>query len=76
MKMQRVESSNIHSTGHEGDTMHIAFKLKDGSIGETYAYTPVSAGNHVKLRAAKSVGGHLNKMGIKGVKLPAEHKRG
>jgi hypothetical protein len=65
MKMEPIVSSNLESTGHEGDTMHVKMKS-----GKTYAYSPVSAKKHADLRAATSPGGYLNRMGITGVVVP------
>ena len=59
-----VNSSNISSVGHEGDTLQVTFKH-----GGTYEYSGVSKDAFNKLVNAPSVGKHLNAMGIKGVKL-------
>ena len=69
MKMHPVESSNVAAIGHENETMHVQFRH-----GGTYAYQGVTAEGFKKLSEAPSIGGFLNKMNVKGVKLPEEVK--
>lgn len=56
MTMQPVDSSSVSHIGHDGNTLHVTFK---GS-GKTYAYPCVTVNDFNALRAAKSVGKHLN----------------
>lgn len=64
MEMHQVESSNISEVGHAGDTMHVKYKN-----GHTYSFNGVSAEDFKKLKSAKSVGKHLNGMGLTGKRL-------
>ncbi|MGA2160333.1 MAG: KTSC domain-containing protein [Dehalococcoidia bacterium] len=64
-----VNSSNILSVGHEGNTLQVTFK-----DGRTYEYSGVSKDAFNKLINAPSVGKHLYAMGIKGVKLEPKKK--
>ncbi len=58
--MTPVESSNIHSIGHDGTHTYVTFKDKAGNPVSTYRYHDVSAEKHAELAAADSVGKHLN----------------
>ena len=60
MQMTPVQSSNIHSIGHDGADTYVTFKNKDGSPASTYRYAGVPAEKHAELAAADSVGKHLN----------------
>lgn len=62
MKHYNVKSSNVKSIAHKGDVMHVTYK---GS-GKTYEFTGISSDQFNALKNAKSIGKHLNGMGIKG----------
>ena len=62
--MHPVKSSQVTHIGHDGDKMHITYVS-----GDTYEFKGVSKECHDTLMKAKSIGSHLYKMGIKGVKL-------
>lgn len=64
MKHHAVNSSMIESIAHNGTTLHVKFKG-----GATYEYQNVTPEKFQMLKAAPSIGQHLNKMGIKGVRL-------
>ena len=66
MKLEPVTSTNVYATHHNGDTMHIRFLS-----GETFAYSPMTAEDHAKLREAHSIGAALNalKKRITGTKV-------
>jgi len=64
MQHHEVKSSMIESIAHKGTTLHVKFKG-----GATYEYQNVKPEQFQMLKNAPSVGQHLNKMGIKGVKL-------
>lgn len=49
--MSPVESSQIESMGHEGDTMAVKFKK-----GGTYHYPGVTAAQFADLKGAESIG--------------------
>ena len=59
-----VKSSNIDSVGFSNGVMEIKFKN-----GGTYQYTGVTKDSFNELVNAKSVGKHLNSMGLKGHKI-------
>ena len=61
MKMQIVESSQIHSVGHDADsnTLAITFKGKNGN--STYHYDGVTTEQFQALLDAESHGVHLGK---------------
>lgn len=65
--MQPVESSQIHSIGHDADANHmfITFKNKGGVPGSTYRYENVTAAHHTALLGqgveAHSIGSHFGK---------------
>jgi hypothetical protein len=61
--MAKVESSQIESIGHAGDTLAVKFKS-----GGLYHYHGVSADQFQKLKSAKSVGAHL------GAHIKSAHK--
>jgi hypothetical protein len=64
MKHTMVKSSNVKSIAYENGVMHVVY-----SSGDAYEFKGVSEEDHKKLMAAKSIGSHLHKMGIKGTKL-------
>jgi D-arabinose 5-phosphate isomerase GutQ len=57
-----VESSQIHSIGHdpETNTLAICFKSKAGA-GSTYHYANFTAEDFAKFKAAESIGSHFGK---------------
>ncbi len=64
MKHVSVTSSNIESIGFEKGVMQVKFKN-----GGLYAYQGVTLEQFVALKAAESIGKHLNSMGIKGKRI-------
>lgn len=70
MEHVKVESSNIESIGYESGIMEVRFKN-----GGLYQYRGVSKDDYNELINAKSVGKHLNQMGIKGRKIEQEAKQ-
>jgi hypothetical protein len=69
MEHVAVNSSNVASVGHEGDTLQVTFKH-----GGTYEYSGVTKDAFNKLVNASSIGKHLNAMGIKGTKIQKKEK--
>jgi len=61
--LQAVESSKIHSIGHdaESNTLAIRFKSKDGAPTSLYHYANVSADDFAALTCAESIGSHFHK---------------
>jgi KTSC domain len=69
--MQPVKSSNIHSIDHEGTTLKVQFKGKDGEPGPIWHYHDVPAHVRHEFLNAESKGGYfarLIKNNYKGVK--------
>jgi len=64
MKHKPVESSNIESVAFKNGVLHVKYKR-----GGTYEYTGVSHTDHQELMDAKSIGKHLNTMGLVGKRL-------
>lgn len=66
MKHQVVDSSCVHSVAHDEQEsiMHVTYKS-----GKTYAFNGVSPDQFQGLLGSKSIGKHLNGMGIKGTLL-------
>ena len=56
MEMQIVESSLIHSVGHDPDTSKMRVKFHSGA---TYEYDGVSESDHAAFVTASSVGKHF-----------------
>jgi hypothetical protein len=61
--MDAIESSQIHSIGHdaESSTLAIRFKSKDGSPAALYHYSNVSAEDFVAFKGTESIGSHFYK---------------
>jgi hypothetical protein len=61
--MQPVESSQIHSIGHdaESNTLAIRFKNYKGEPGSLYHYNHVSAEQFAAFADAESIGSHFYK---------------
>ncbi len=61
--MKPVESSQIHSIGHEPQTgiLAIRFKAKDGSPTSLYHYRNVTVEDFTAFSTAESVGSHFYK---------------
>lgn len=61
--MKPVESSQIHSIGHEpkAGILAIRFKAKDGSPTSLYHYRNVTVDDFAAFSAAESVGSHFYK---------------
>ncbi|MGN6085833.1 KTSC domain-containing protein [Trinickia sp.] len=64
--MESVESSQIHSIGHDAasNTLAIRFKNKAGEPSSLYHYANVSAEDYAAFKGAESIGSHFYK-GIK-----------
>ena len=60
--LQPVESSQIHSIGHdpETNTLAICFKSKAGA-GSTYHYANFTAEDFAAFKGADSIGSHFGK---------------
>jgi hypothetical protein len=56
MEMHHVDSSHVHSIGHDAQTNMMHVKFKNGAL---YEYHNVSADEHHKIRHAGSVGAAL-----------------
>ncbi|USE79021.1 KTSC domain-containing protein [Cupriavidus gilardii] len=63
IQMDRVDSSQIHSIGHDAgsSTLAIRFKNKDGAPTSLYHYRNVSADDFAAFRDAESIGSHFYK---------------
>lgn len=73
MEMQKVESSNVLEIGHDGkETMRVLYAGKGRMENCLYEFEEVSTDDFDKLQKAKSVGSHLYRMGVKGVKIQKE----
>ncbi|MBO4119879.1 KTSC domain-containing protein [Cupriavidus gilardii] len=61
--MDAVDSSQIHSIGHDpaSSTLAIRFKSKDGAPTSLYHYRNVSADDFAAFRDAESIGSHFYK---------------
>jgi hypothetical protein len=56
MDMHHVESSHVHSTGHDASSNVMHVKFKNGAL---YEYHNVSAEEHKRIRDSGSVGSTL-----------------
>lgn len=54
-----VQSSNVVSVGHDGETLEIEFAGKDGKPGAIYRYANVSPAIFRACLAARSVGSFI-----------------
>ncbi len=63
IQMDSVDSSQIHSIGHDAasSTLAIRFKNKDGAPTSLYHYRNVSAEDFAAFRGAESIGSHFYK---------------
>ncbi len=61
--LQPVESSQIHSIGHDAstNTLAIRFKNKAGGPGSLYHYSNFNAEQFAAFQGAESVGSHFYK---------------
>lgn len=61
--LKEVDSSQIHSIGHDGatNTLAIRFKTKDGAPSSLYHYSNVSAEDFSAFERAESIGSHFYK---------------
>ncbi|PTB23481.1 KTSC domain-containing protein [Paraburkholderia caribensis] len=62
--MQDVESSQIHSIGHDPETETLAIRFKDKATGgpsSLYHYTGFTEANFEALQNAESIGSHFYK---------------
>lgn len=61
--MQPVESSQIHSIGHdaEGATLVVRFRSKDGAPTSLYRYRNVTTEDFAAFNGAESIGSHFYK---------------
>lgn len=58
-----VDSSQLHSIGHDPDTntLAICFKAKGGAAGSTYHYANFTAEDFAAFKGAESLGSHFGK---------------
>ena len=56
-----IKSNLIASIGHDGTTLAVQFKGKDGNPGSVYHYHDVSAEQFNALKKAESIGSHFGK---------------
>lgn len=63
IQMDAVDSSQIHSIGHDAasSTLAIRFKDKDGAPTSLYHYRNVTADDFAAFRGAESIGSHFYK---------------
>lgn len=61
--LQAVESSQIHSIGHDPDTNTLAIRFKNGKGEPTslYHYGNFTADDFAEFQGAKSIGSHFGK---------------
>lgn len=61
--MDSVESSQIHSIGHDAgtSTLAIRFKTKDGAPAALYHYSNVTGNDLAAFKGAESIGSHFYK---------------
>ncbi|AMR77638.1 KTSC domain-containing protein [Cupriavidus nantongensis] len=61
--MQPVDSSKIHSIGHDAETNTLAVRFKNykGEATSLYHYSNFTAEDFVALRDAESIGSHFHK---------------
>lgn len=62
-EMKIVESSQIHSIGHDpaSNMLAVRFKTKDGAPSSLYHYSNVSATDFIAFDTAESIGSHFYK---------------
>lgn len=63
VEMKEVQSSQIHSIGHDAasNKLAIRFKTKDGMPSSLYHYSNVTPEDFAVLYAAESIGSHFYK---------------
>lgn len=63
IELSPVESSQIHSIGHDAstNTLAICFKDKAGGAGSLYHYANVDADAFAQFKGADSIGSHFYK---------------
>jgi len=63
IETKEVESSQIHSIGHnaESNTLAVRFKTKDGQPSSLYHYANVSIAEFAAFESAESIGPHFYK---------------
>ena len=63
INMSAVESSQIHSIGHDANTntLAIRFKTYKGEPGSLYHYSNFTAEDFAAFRSAESIGSHFGK---------------
>ncbi|VVE79342.1 KTSC domain-containing protein [Pandoraea sputorum] len=63
IEMRDVESSQIHSIGHDAasNTLAIRFKTKDGAPSSLYHYSNVTPADFAAFSTAESTGSHFYK---------------
>lgn len=61
--MDSVESSQIHSIGHDAETQTLAvrFKNKDGAPSSLYHYRQFTTDDFAAFKGAESIGSHFYK---------------
>ena len=75
--MMPVASSNLHSVGHTGDALVVAFKKKgdEKAQGDVYVYRGVPASHAAEIQKAPSPGGMFHRL-IKAAHVPGEKIEG
>ncbi|WP_353192143.1 KTSC domain-containing protein [Pandoraea pnomenusa] len=63
IEMKEVQSSQIHSIGHDAasNTLAVRFKTKDGAPSSLYHYSHVSVADFIAFDTAESIGSHFYK---------------
>ncbi|MEF3066338.1 KTSC domain-containing protein [Pandoraea apista] len=63
IEMKEVQSSQIHSIGHDpaSNMLAVRFKTKDGAPSSLYHYSNVSATDFIAFDTAESIGSHFYK---------------
>ena len=61
--MTLVESSQIHSIGHDAETNTLAIRFKNfkGEVGSLYHYSNFTSEDFALFRAAESIGSHFGR---------------
>ena len=60
--MQAVESSQIHSIGHDAETNTLAIRFKKGDAPDAlYHYSGVTLEDFAAFKSAESIGSHFGK---------------
>ena len=69
--MTPVASSNLEAVGHDGASLYIRFKGKDGAPGPVWRYRGVAAAHAPAMIAAESPGQYFHRV-VKAARVPGE----